>query len=248
VLTALVVDPSPNARRRIGVLLRLGGWHVVEAGNADQALLVAASRDLDLIVTEVALPGETGLSLLSRLRSNGCRARLLVVTKNPTQRMRAAAAGVGALGCLAKPLDPWALIDFLRRRATAPAAPGPVRHLRVVREVPDLHDGDRHEEDVDADTMDRLQEMYVSALPHRLSLIADGAREGDAMAVAAAAQTLAGASGQLGHPSIAMLCQEIAAEARRGVVSQIRLMELQEHCLKATRASRPAEAAVLAGI
>jgi CheY-like chemotaxis protein len=241
VLTALVVDPSANARRRVGVLLRLGGWHVVEAQNADQALLVAATRDLDLIVTEVALPGETGLSLLSRLRSNGCRARLLVVTKNPTQRIRAAAAGVGALGCLAKPLDPWALIDFLRRRATGPAAQ-PTRHLRVVREVEDLHD-----DDVDADTMDRLQEMYVSALPHRLSLIADGARSGDAMAVAAAAQTLAGASGQLGHPSIAMLCQEIAAEARRGVVSQIRLMELQEHCVKTTRASRPVEATVLTG-
>jgi CheY-like chemotaxis protein len=238
VLTALVVDPSPTARRRVGVLLRLGGWHVVEAQNADQALLVAASRNLDLIVTEVALPGETGLSLLSRLRSNGCRSRLLVVTKDPTQRIRAAAAAVGAMGCLAKPIDPWALIDFLRRRATVPAAPGPARHLRVVREVEDLHD-----DDVDADTMDRLQEMYVSALPHRLSLIADGARSGDAMAVAAAAQTLAGASGQLGHPSIAMLCQEIAAEARRGVVSQVRLMELQEHCLKATPTSRPVAAA-----
>jgi CheY-like chemotaxis protein len=243
VLTALVVDPSATARRRVGVLLRLGGWHVVEATNADQALLVAATRDLDLIVTEVMLPGETGLSLLARLRQNGCRARLLVVTKAPTERMRVAAARVGALGCLAKPLDPWALIDFLRRRATGPAAQGPARHLRVIREVEDLHDAD-----VDADTMDRLQEMYVSALPHRLSMIADGARSGDAMAVAAAAQTLAGASGQLGHPSIAMLCQEIAAEARRGVVSQVRLMELQEHCLKATRTSRPAEATVLAGI
>jgi CheY-like chemotaxis protein len=244
VLTALVVDPSPAARRRVGVLLRLGGWHVVQAADADQALRIAASRDLDLIVTEVDLPGETGLSLLARLRKGGCRARLLVITKNPTERIRAASAGVGALGCLAKPLDPWALIDFLRRRATGPAAQGPVRHLRVIREVEDLHD-----EDVDADTMDRLQEMYVSALPHRLSLIADGARSGDAMAVAAAAQTLAGASGQLGHPAIAMLCQEIAAEARRGVVSQTRLMELQEHCLKAARvADRSLAGPVLAGI
>jgi CheY-like chemotaxis protein len=238
VLTALVVDPSATARRRVGVLLRLGGWHVVEATNADQALLVAATRDLDLIVTEVMLPGETGLSLLARLRKNGCRARLLMVTKDPTERIRAAASGVGALACLAKPLDPWALIDFLRRRAAAPA-----RHLRVVREVEDLH-----QDDVDADTMDRLQEMYVSALPHRLSLIADGARTGDAIAVASAAQTLAGASGQLGHPAIATVCQEIAAEARRGVVSQIRLMELQELSLKATRTNRPLAGVVLAGI
>jgi CheY-like chemotaxis protein len=242
VLTALVVDPSATARRRVGVLLRLGGWHVVEATTAEQALLVAATRDLDLIVTEVALPGETGLSLLSRLRRNGCRARLLVVTKNPTERIRAASAGVGALACLAKPIDPRALIDFLRRRAAAPA-PAPARHLRVVREVEDLH-----AEDVDADTMDRLQEMYVSALPHRLSLIADSARSGDAMAVAWAAQTLAGASGQLGHPAIATVCQEIAAEARRGVVSQVRLMELQELSLRATRKNQSFADAMFAGM
>nr|WP_246324589.1 response regulator [Petropleomorpha daqingensis] len=243
-MTALVVDPSPAARRRVGVLLRLGGWHVVQAADADQALRIAASRDLDLVVTEVDLPGETGLSLLARLRKGGSRARLLVITKNPDERIRAAAAGVGALACLAKPLDPWALIDFLRCRATGPAAQGPVRHLRVIREVEDLHD-----EDVDADTMDRLQEMYVSALPHRLSQIADSARSGDAMAVAAAAQTLAGASGQLGHPAIAMLCQEIAAEARRGVVSQVRLMELQDQCLRTTRITdRSLAGPVLAGI
>jgi CheY-like chemotaxis protein len=243
VLTALVVDPSATARRRVGVLLRLGGWHVVEATNADQALLVAATRDLDLIVTEVTLPGESGLSLLARLRKNGCRARLLVVTKDPTERIRVASARVGALGCLAKPLDPWALIDFLRRRAMGPATQGPARNLRVVREVEDLH-----QDDVDADTMDRLQEMYVSALPHRLSMIADSARGGDAIAVASAAQTLAGASGQLGHPAIATVCQEIAAEARRGVVSQIRLMELQELSLKAARTNRPLAGVVLEGI
>ena len=46
-----------------------------------------------------------------------------------------------------------------------------------------------------------------------------------------------------------MLCQEIAAEARRGVVSQVRLMELQEHCVKATRVTdRSLAGPVLAGI
>jgi CheY-like chemotaxis protein len=240
VLTALVVDPSRDARRRIGALLRLGGWHVVEVTTAQEALLTAATRDLDLVVTEVTLPGETGLSLLARLRKGGSRARLLVVTKNPTDRIRTAAAGVGALACLAKPIDPRALIDFLRRRAAEPARRA---HLQVVRDVEDLH-----RDDVDADVMDRLQEMYVSALPHRLSLIADGARAGDAMAVASAAQTLAGASGQLGHPRIAHVCREIAEEARRGVVTQSRLMELQLLSLRATHSHQPVAGALLAGV
>ncbi|MGY1602511.1 response regulator [Geodermatophilus sp. SYSU D00815] len=242
-LTALVVDPSPDARRRVGALLHLGGWHVVEAADAATALRIAATRPLDLIVTDVLLPGETGLSMLARLRKAGCRARFLVVTADPTDRIRAAAAGVGALACLAKPIDPRALVDFLRRRTGAPAArrPGPRRHLQVVRETEDQHQPD-------AATMARLQEMYLSALPHRLSLIADAARAGDAIAVAAAAQTLAGASGQLGHPQIGAVCQAIAAEARRGIVSQNRLMELQVLSLRATRGNQAAAGALLAEV
>jgi CheY-like chemotaxis protein len=232
VLTALVVDPSPEARRRIAALLRLGGWQVLEVPDAERALLASAGRgrELDLVVTEVGLPGQTGLALLSRLREAGCRARFLVITTDPTARIRAAAASVGALACLAKPVNPRAIISFLGARTAAPA-----RHLRVVREVEDPH-----ATDLDADLMDRLQEMFVSALPHRLSRIAEGARAGDAMAVASAAQTLGGASGQLGHPEIAAVCEDLAADARRGVVAHGRLVDLQVLSVQATRgAARP---------
>jgi CheY-like chemotaxis protein len=238
VLTALVVDPSPAARRRVGALLTLGGWHVVHAADAGQALRAATTHELDLIVTEVDLPGETGLSLLARLRAAGCSARLLVVTEEPSERIRSAAAGVGALTCLAKPIDPWALIDLLRRRATAPA-----RHLRVVSAVEDScadSSADSYADGVDGDTMGRLRQMFFTALPHRVALIADHARAGDAMAVAWAAQTLAGASGQLGHAPIAVLCQEIAADARRGVLSRSRLVRLEALSGAAIRGNRTA--------
>jgi CheY-like chemotaxis protein len=235
VLTALVVDPSLASRRRIGTLLRLGGWHVLEATSSRQAQRAAAGRELDLVVTEVTLRGETGLALLARLRVAGSRARFLVVTADPTDRVRSAAASVGAMACLAKPIDPRAVIWFLAQRVQAPAPRA--RHLRVVRDVEDVPDADA---EVDAVTLSRLQEMFLGALPHRLSLIADGARAGDAVAVASAAQTLAGAGAQLGHLGIAAVCREIAADARRGVVAQNRLMDLQVLCLRAVQAGRQA--------
>jgi DNA-binding response OmpR family regulator len=240
VLTALVVDPSLASRRRIGTLLRLGGWQVLEATTSRQAQRAAAGRDLDLVVTEVALRGETGLALLARLRVAGSRARFLVVTAEPTERVRSAAASVGAMACLAKPIDPRTVIGFLAQRVQAPAPRA--RHLRVVRDVEDVTDADA-DVDVDAATLDRLQEMFLSALPHRLALIAEGARSGDAIAVAGAAQTLAGAGAQLGHPRITAVCQEIAADARRGVVAQSRLMDLQLLCLRAVQDNWPAAAA-----
>ena len=86
---------------------------------------------------------------------------------------------------------------------------------------------DLDDDDLDADLMDRLQEMYAVALPGRLSAIAAGTRAGDTVAVASAAHTLAGTSGQLGHPEVADVCRAIAADARRGVLAHARVVQLR---------------------
>jgi CheY-like chemotaxis protein len=220
VLTALVVDDEADARRRVAGLLRLGGWQVREAAGAEDALRQAACADFDLVVTDVSMPGEDGPAMLRRMRRNGSRARFLVVTSDPTDEVRADAITAGAMACLAKPVEARILLDFLRSRTTGPAAQEP---LTEVREWADLHD-----EDVDAELMDRLHEMYIDALPGRLRAIASGTRSGNAPAVVSAAHTLAGTSGQFGHPEVASVCRAIAADARRGVMAHARVVELQE--------------------
>jgi DNA-binding NarL/FixJ family response regulator len=166
------------------------------------------------------MPGENGPAMLRRMRRNGSTARFLVVTSDPTDDVRAASVAAGAMACLAKPVEARILLDFLRSRTTGLAAQDT---LSDVRDWDDLHD-----EDVDAELMGRLQEMYVSALPGRLSAIASGTRSGDAPAVVSAAHTLAGTSGQLGHPEVASICRAIAADARRGVMAHARVVRLQE--------------------
>jgi DNA-binding response OmpR family regulator len=220
VLTALVVDDEADARRRVAGLLRLGGWQVSEAADALEALRLDATADFDLVVTEVSMPGENGPAMLRRMRRNGSTARFLVVTSDPTDEVRADSLTAGAMACLAKPVEARILLDFLRSRTTGLAAQG---DLPAVTEWDDLHD-----EDLDAELMDRLQEMYASALPARLRAIASGTRSGDAPAVVSAAHTLAGTSGQLGHPEVASICRAIAADARRGVMAHARVVELQQ--------------------
>jgi CheY-like chemotaxis protein len=219
VLTALVVDDESDARRRVAGLLRLGGWQVSEAADALEALRLDATADFDLVVTDVSMPGENGPAMLRRMRRNGSRARFLVVTSDPTDDVRAESLTAGAMACLAKPVEARILLDFLRSRTTGPAAQGT---------LPLESFDDLHEEDLDAELMDRLQEMYVSALPDRLRAIASGTRSGDAPAVVSAAHTLAGTSGQLGHPEVASICRAIAADARRGVMAHARVVQLQQ--------------------
>jgi CheY-like chemotaxis protein len=219
VLTALVVDADSDARRRAAGLLHLAGWQVHQAGTAE-ALCTASSLDLDLVVTEARLPGGDVPALLRRLRATGSRARFLVVTDQPTDAVRAESAAAGALACVAKPIGADVLLNFLRGRVTGMAAQ---EHASDIHELDDLHDAD-----ADAELMARLQEMYATALPGRLAAITSGARSGDAPRVASAAYTLAGTSGQLGHPDVAAVCQAIARDARRGVLAHARLVQLQE--------------------
>ncbi|MCW2742004.1 MAG: response regulator [Blastococcus sp.] len=219
-LTALVVDDEADARRRVAGLLRLGGWQVSEAADALEALRLDATADFDLVVTDVSMPGENGPAMLRRMRRNGSRARFLVVTSDPTDEVRADSVTAGAMACLAKPVEARILLDFLRSRTTGLAAQGtlPVSAFDELQE----------DEDLDPELMHRLQQMYASALPDRLRAIASGTRSGDAPAVVSAAHTLAGTSGQLGHPEVASICRAIAADARRGVMAHARVVELQE--------------------
>ena len=179
------------------------------------------------VVTDVL--GGAGPALLRRLRARGSEARFLVIADAVPGTLRTEAAEAGALAVLAKPLGPRLLLDFLRSRTTGPTAqennpgtPPTEIHPTPIQDVDDLHD-----DDVDADLMDRLQEMYVNALPGRLSAITTGARSGDAVALASAASTLAGTSGQLGHPEVASVCRAIASDARRGILAHSRLVELR---------------------
>ncbi|WNV76725.1 two-component system response regulator [Geodermatophilus sp. DSM 44513] len=209
--TALVVGPDVPGRTLVAGLLRVTGWDVREATDTREALALARRGDLDLVVTDLDVPAGEAPALLRRLRLVGCRAHLLAVTADAGAQDRAAALQAGALACLPKPVDAGLLLTLLDRRAAGPQGPGA-----------DDPPGD----DVDTELMDRLQRLYAAALPARLTAIADGARTGDATALAQASATLAGTSAQLGHPEVAAVCRAIAQDARRGVLAHELVVEL----------------------
>jgi len=138
VLTALVVDDSPAARHRISTLLTLGGWVVHEAAGTDEALRIAATVDLDLVVTDMVMRNGHGATLMRRLRETGSRARFVVTAARRTQQVRTLAASAGAVACLAKPVDPRLFVDVMKglTRPSASSAhsrdglPAPCRSTR----------------------------------------------------------------------------------------------------------------------
>jgi DNA-binding response OmpR family regulator len=207
--TALVVGADAAGRAPLAALLQLTGWDVREAEGTREALGLARRLEPDLVVVDLDDPAGEASALLRRLRLVGCRAHLLAAAAAAGAADRAAALEAGALACLPRPVDARLLTGLLARRA-----PGP--QPSVAADVPDA----------DAELLDRLQEVYAAALPGRLTAITDGARSGDAAALARASATLAGTSAQLGHPEVAAVCRAIAQDARRGVLAHELVAEL----------------------
>jgi CheY-like chemotaxis protein len=220
VLTALVVDDSFAARARITMLLQLGGWRVHQVVGTEDALRAAPLIRPDLVVTDMVMRNGHGATLMRRLREEGCTARFLVVAARRTQQTRALASSAGALACLAKPVDPRLFVDVMRG-----LAPGGTP-------VPSRGDDRGPAATTAEETGARAGEMYRSALPHRLSTIAISAQQGNAAAVAVAAEALASASDRLGHAEVAFVSSAIAQEARRGTVAHGRLVKLVDLCAR----------------
>ncbi len=72
-ITVLVVDNELDARQIVAAILLQKGAMVVEAASAEEALELAARRDFDLIVSDIAMPGTDGYEMMRRLRQGSCR-------------------------------------------------------------------------------------------------------------------------------------------------------------------------------
>lgn len=114
----LVAEDDDDLRSLIVWGLRADGYDIVEARTGSQAAdLIAGAllfdegeRAPDLIVTDVRLPGITGMSLLAGIRARGSETPVIVLTAYDIDTVRPEAERLGVVAVFAKPFD----IDDLR--------------------------------------------------------------------------------------------------------------------------------------
>jgi CheY-like chemotaxis protein len=112
----LVVEDEPDSRELLLSLLEAYGAKTFGAATAAEALEKLGLARPDIIVSDVGLPGEDGLSLMRRIRAMpGPRIPAVALTafSRPEDRERTAAAGFDLH--VGKPIDPERLIEHLRR-------------------------------------------------------------------------------------------------------------------------------------
>lgn len=124
----LVVDDDPRLRSLLERFLTEQGYRVRGVENVEQMERMLTRELFSLIVLDLMLPGEDGLSACRRLRAGGNQIPIIMLTAKGDESSRIAGLEQGADDYLAKPFNPRELLARIRavlRRQTqiVPGAP-----------------------------------------------------------------------------------------------------------------------------
>lgn len=118
--SVLIVDDSPVMRSFIRRVLKLSGFEVgecVEAGNGEEALAQLSAHRVDVILTDINMPGMNGEELLRRLCADGVLKTIpaVVISTDATNERILRMISLGAEGYMTKPFTPETLREKLER-------------------------------------------------------------------------------------------------------------------------------------
>jgi two-component system response regulator FlrC len=113
--TILVVDDEPAMRAALAAVLGRGGFAVELATTGEDGLARLEQGGIDLLVTDLRLPGIGGLDLLRAARQGAGELRTIVITAHGTVEDAVAAMKLGAFDFLTKPFSPSDLLHLAGR-------------------------------------------------------------------------------------------------------------------------------------
>jgi len=112
----LVVDDNEGGLLLASAVLQREGFRVDSAGSADEVLERLSERVPDLILMDVQLPGQDGLSLTRQLKADPATASIPIValTAHAMATDREQAMAAGCIGYISKPIETRTLGDLIR--------------------------------------------------------------------------------------------------------------------------------------
>ena len=122
----LVVDDDESLRRVMEVQLEQEGYSVASAASAQQTLTMLQLRSYDLVITDLKMPGLSGIELLKQIRSQYPETIIIILTAFGTVETAVEAMKAGVYDYLTKPVHPEEMSLVVGRA---------LEHLRLVNEV-----------------------------------------------------------------------------------------------------------------
>jgi DNA-binding NtrC family response regulator len=132
--TVLVVNDEPGMRAGLAAVLSRGGFGVELASTAEDGLGRLEQDGINLLVTDLRLPGMGGLALVQAARRARTEIPIVIITADGTVEDAVAAMKLGAFDFLTKPFSETDVLEIAGRAlaAAGPAAPRlPVERWRA---------------------------------------------------------------------------------------------------------------------
>ena len=108
-----IVDDDALARDGIRELVESLGYNAVTFMSAENFLESGMIAETTCLVTDLQMPGLSGLELQEALQSQGYQTPVVLITAYPNEKHRTRALANGAVGFLTKPFDERSLIECL---------------------------------------------------------------------------------------------------------------------------------------
>jgi DNA-binding response OmpR family regulator len=112
--TILIVDDEYAVARGIQYALEQEGYQVSVAGSGEEALSVASELAPDLVVLDVRMPGIDGFETLRRLRADGSKAPVLMLTARDEEMDKVIGLEMGADDYMTKPFGLRELLSRIK--------------------------------------------------------------------------------------------------------------------------------------
>ena len=115
-----VVDDDVWAREGLQDLIAAFGYEVRTFESAEEFVASGRIAETACLVTDLNMPGMSGLELQMYLRGEGHKTPIIIVTAYPTEEHRSRALKDGATAFLTKPLDERALVSWIAQATASP--------------------------------------------------------------------------------------------------------------------------------
>jgi len=109
-----VVDDDESFRCALHRLLKSAGFPVRSFASAEDFLKSGQQHDTGCLITDIRMPGMSGLDLLAKLNADHCPIPTIFITAHGDEKMRLQAMRGGSVKFLAKPFDDAILLESVR--------------------------------------------------------------------------------------------------------------------------------------
>jgi two-component system, NtrC family, response regulator AtoC len=113
--TILLVDDDPAHNQALTRILERAGYRVHATAGSYGALTILKQRPFDLVVTDLRMPGKTGLDLLRSIRATNTHLPAVVITAYGEWTSYLEAMNIGAVDYLTKPVRREDILSTMRR-------------------------------------------------------------------------------------------------------------------------------------